>query len=61
VRVNRTPVVAQVPGFDHDETLTLGRAVAGLNAYSKGVFLGLSSQPPRSSKNNAGRCGRRKR
>jgi hypothetical protein len=29
--------VAEVLGFDHDEALTLGRAVAGLNAYSKGV------------------------
>ena len=28
-------------GFEHDEALTLGRAVAGLNAYSKGVSLGL--------------------
>jgi len=28
-------------GFDYDEALTLGRAVAGLNAYSKGVAPGL--------------------
>jgi hypothetical protein len=34
-------VVAEVLGFKHDEALTLGRAVAGLNAYSKGVSLGL--------------------
>jgi hypothetical protein len=46
--VNRTPVltlwstvVAEALGFEHDEALTLGRAVAGLNAYSKGVSLGL--------------------
>ena len=46
--VNRAPVltlwaavVAEVLGFEHDEALTLGRAVAGLNAYSKGVSLGL--------------------
>jgi hypothetical protein len=46
--VNRAPVltlwvavVAEVMGFEHDEALTLGRAVAGLNAYSKGVPLGL--------------------
>jgi len=24
-------------GFEHDEALTLGRAVAGLNAHSKGI------------------------
>ena len=49
VMVNRAPVltlwaaaVAEVLGFEHDdEALTLGRAVAGLNAYSKGVSLGL--------------------
>jgi hypothetical protein len=33
--------VDEVLGFEHDEALTLGRAVAGLNAYSQGVFLGL--------------------
>ena len=48
VMINRAPVltlwatlVAEVLGFDHDEALTLGRAVAGLNAYSKGLALGL--------------------
>ncbi len=42
--VNRAPVltlwaavVAEVLGFEHDEALTLGRAVAGLNAYSQKV------------------------
>jgi len=35
--VNRAAVVAEVLGFEHDEALTLGRAVAGLNAHSKGV------------------------
>ena len=46
--MNRAPVltlwaavVAEVLGFEHDEALTLWRAVAGLNAYSKGVSLGL--------------------
>jgi hypothetical protein len=34
-------VVAQRFGFAEDEALTLGRAVAGLNAYSKGRRLGL--------------------
>jgi len=51
--VNRAPVltlwaavVGEVLGFEHGEALTLGRAVAGLNAYSKGVSLGLF-QPTR--------------
>ena len=34
-------------GFGHDEALTLGRAVAGLNAYSKGVSLGLFQPTPK--------------
>jgi len=40
IEINRAPVltlwatvVAEQLGFDHDEALTLGRAVAGLNAY----------------------------
>lgn len=48
ISINRAPVltlwaavVAARLGFDWDEALTLGRAVAGLNAYSKGVSLGL--------------------
>ena len=48
VSINRAPVltlwatvVAKRLGFDKDEALTLGRAVAGLNAYSKGRRLGL--------------------
>jgi len=48
IKVNRAPVltlwaavVAERLGFRRDEALTLGRAVAGLNAYSKGVSLGL--------------------
>ena len=45
--VNRAPVVAEVLGFEHDEALTLGRAVAGLNAYSKGVSLGLFQPTPK--------------
>jgi hypothetical protein len=39
-------VVAEALGFEHDEALTLGRAVAGLNAYSKGVSLGLFQPTP---------------
>ena len=48
LEINRAPVltlwaavVAERLGFDRDEALTLGRAVAGLNAYSKGKSLGL--------------------
>jgi hypothetical protein len=48
ITINRAPVltlwaavVAQRLGFDEEEALTLGRAVAGLNAYSKAVSLGL--------------------
>jgi hypothetical protein len=33
--------VAEVLGFEHHEELTLGRAVVGLNAYSKKVSPGL--------------------
>jgi len=40
-------VVAEVLGFEHDEALTLGRAVAGLNAYSKGVSLRLFQPTPK--------------
>jgi len=48
IAVNRAPVltlwaavVAERMGFDRDEALTLGRAVAGLNAQTKGRRLGL--------------------
>lgn len=53
IKVNRAPVltlwaavVAERLGFTRDEALTLGRAVAGLNAYSKGVSLGLIHPVP---------------
>ena len=53
ITINRAPVltlwaavVAERLGFDWDEALTLGRAVAGLNAYSKGVSLGLYKPTP---------------
>jgi hypothetical protein len=48
--MNRAAVVAEVLGFEHGEALTLGRAVAGLNAYSKGVSLGLFQPTPREVK-----------
>ena len=48
VSINRAPVltlwaavVAQRLGFDEDEALSLGRAVAGLNAQTKGRRLGI--------------------
>ncbi len=50
IRINRAPVltlwaavVAERLGFGHHTARTLGRAVAGLNAYSKGVSLELTS------------------
>jgi hypothetical protein len=53
IKMNRAPVltlwaavVAERLGFTQDEALTLGRAVAGLNAYSKGVSLGLIHPAP---------------
>lgn len=39
-------IVAQRLGFTHEEALTLGRAVAGLNAYSKGRALGIFKPTP---------------
>ncbi len=52
--INRAPVltlweavVAERLGFNRKEALTLGRAVAGLNAYSKGVRRGLFQPAPR--------------
>lgn len=39
-------VVAERVGFRWDEALTLGKALAGLNAYSKGVSLGLFEPAP---------------
>lgn len=48
ISINRAPVltlwgavVAERLGFDHDEALTLGKAVAGLNAQAKGQRLGI--------------------
>src|SRR4051794_41641400 len=48
IRVNRAPVltlwaavVAERLGFERDEALALGRALAGLTAHAKGVRLGI--------------------
>jgi hypothetical protein len=53
IRINRAPVlalwasvVAQHLGHDLDAALTLGQALAGLNAHSKGVRLGLYAATP---------------
>ena len=55
--INRAPVltlwaavVAERLGFEREEALTLGKAVAGLNAYSKGKSLGLYEPAPKSLK-----------
>lgn len=52
VEINRAPVltlwasvVAEGVGFDHQAALTLGKAVAGLNAQSKGRRLGIYTTP----------------
>lgn len=54
IKINRAPVltlwaavVAGRLGFDRDEALSFGRAVAGLNAYAKGVKLGLLTPAPK--------------
>lgn len=55
--INRAPVltlwaavVAERLGFEREEARTLGKAVAGLNAYSKGKSLGLYEPAPKSLK-----------
>jgi hypothetical protein len=52
ISINRAPVltlwaavVARRLGFDEDEALTLGKAVAGLNAQAKGRRLGIFKPP----------------
>jgi hypothetical protein len=51
IKINRAPVltlwgaiVAERLGYNHDEALTLGKALAGLNAQSKGQRLGIYSK-----------------
>ena len=53
VTINRAPVltlwaavVAEQLGFERDEALTLGKAVAGLTAQSKGQRLGIFTPSP---------------
>jgi hypothetical protein len=57
VLINRAPVltlwatiVAERLGFDRDEALSLGKAVAGLNAQSKGRRLGIFKPAPQEAK-----------
>ena len=52
VSINRAPVltlwatvVAERLGYDHNCALTLGKAVAGLNAQAKGQRLGIFEKP----------------
>ena len=62
IQINRAPVlilwasvVAERLGFKHDEALSLGKALAGLNAQSKGQRLGIFKPSPKELK----RCGNR--
>jgi hypothetical protein len=62
ILINRAPVltlwataVAERLGFDRDEALSLGKAVAGLNAQSKGQRLGIFKPAPQEVKKARGR------
>jgi hypothetical protein len=65
ILINRAPVltlwaaiVAERLGFDQDEALSLGKAVAGLNAQSKGQRLGIyKPAPPEVKKERARKRG----
>jgi hypothetical protein len=57
ILINRAPgltlwaaIVAERLGFDHDEALSLGKALAGLNAQSKGQRLGIFHPSPKELK-----------
>jgi hypothetical protein len=57
IQINRAPVltlwasvVAERLGFKHDEALSLGKAVAGLTAQSKGQWLGIFKPTPKELK-----------
>lgn len=63
VLVNRAPVltlwaavVAERLGYERDEALTLGKALAGLNAQSKGRRLAIFTPAAESGKKPAGRA-----
>ena len=62
IRINRAPVmtlwaavVAERLGHDRDEALTLGRAVAGMNAQSKAVHLVLREPGESAAKGEKGK------
>ena len=68
LQINRAPVltlwaavVAERLGFTWEEALTLGRAVAGLNAYAKGKALGLFTPHRLQSRRSARPGGDRSR
>jgi hypothetical protein len=57
VKINRAPVltlwaavVAEQMGYERETALTLGKAVAGLNAQSKGRRLGIYEEKPEEEK-----------
>lgn len=57
IQINRAPVltlwaavVAERLGYDHDAALTLGKAVAGMNAQAKGRQLGIYEPPEQPKK-----------
>jgi hypothetical protein len=59
LKINRAPVltlwaavVAERLGYDPEEALTLGKAVAGLNAQSKGRRLGIFEEPKEAQEDN---------
>jgi hypothetical protein len=61
IQINRAPVltlwaavVAERMGFNHDEALSLGKALAGLNAQSKGRRLAIFKPTPKELKKERG-------
>ena len=63
ISVNRAPVltlwaaiVAERSGYDRQEALTLGRALAGLNAQSKGQRLGIYEKKQEKGKEAGGKA-----
>jgi len=64
ILINRAPVltlwaaiVAERLGFDRKESLSLGKAVAGLTAQSKGRRLGIFAPTPEAVKSTQGKTG----
>jgi len=64
IQINRAPVltlwaaiVAERLGYDKNEALTLGKAVAGLNAQSKGRSLGIYGEKKDEDKQKASEPG----